>query len=128
MNSYSICYKSSHVLCTTVSIDNSALADPFSFSAGLTLLPLTGDFGTIRFNRVLVNDGGHYSPHTGTPHKATDRRIMSHLFGQRQIVAAIYIAQGTTYLGDLFKPFQPVLHPAGHNVINHDLLHRVLCF
>lgn len=48
-----------------VSIDPSAFADPFSFSAGLTLQPLSGDFGIIRFNRVLVNDGGHYNPHTG---------------------------------------------------------------
>uniref|UniRef100_A0A8C9X276 Elastin microfibril interfacer 2 n=1 Tax=Sander lucioperca TaxID=283035 RepID=A0A8C9X276_SANLU len=48
-----------------VSADNSAFADPFSFSAGLTQQPLSGDFGFIRFNRVLVNDGGHYNPHTG---------------------------------------------------------------
>ncbi|XP_039999766.1 EMILIN-2 [Xiphias gladius] len=48
-----------------VSVDNSALADPFSFSAGLTQQPFSGDFGIIRFNRVLVNDGGHYNPHTG---------------------------------------------------------------
>lgn len=48
-----------------VSVDNSAFADPFSFSAGLTQQPFTGDFGIVRFNRVLVNDGGHYSPHTG---------------------------------------------------------------
>lgn len=41
-------------------------ADPFSFSAGFTQQSLSGDFGVIRFNRVLVNDGGHYSPHTGT--------------------------------------------------------------
>ncbi|XP_018531736.1 EMILIN-2 [Lates calcarifer] len=48
-----------------VSVDNSAFADPSSFSAGLTQQPFSGDFGIIRFNRVLVNDGGHYSPHTG---------------------------------------------------------------
>ncbi|XP_044077041.1 EMILIN-2 [Siniperca chuatsi] len=48
-----------------VSVVNSAFADPFSFSAGLTQQPLSGDFGVIRFNRVLVNDGGHYNPHTG---------------------------------------------------------------
>uniref|UniRef100_A0A3Q0R631 Elastin microfibril interfacer 2 n=1 Tax=Amphilophus citrinellus TaxID=61819 RepID=A0A3Q0R631_AMPCI len=45
--------------------DNSALADTFSFSAGLTQQPFSGDFGIIRFNRVLVNDGGHYNPTTG---------------------------------------------------------------
>ncbi|XP_029379937.1 EMILIN-2 [Echeneis naucrates] len=48
-----------------VSVDNSAFADPFSFSAGLTQQPFSGDFGIIRFNRILVNDGGHYNPHTG---------------------------------------------------------------
>ncbi|XP_029309191.1 LOW QUALITY PROTEIN: EMILIN-2 [Cottoperca gobio] len=48
-----------------VSAANSAFEDPFSFSAGLTQQPLSGDFGFIRFNRVLVNDGGHYNPHTG---------------------------------------------------------------
>lgn len=48
-----------------VSATSSAFADPFSFSAGLTQQPLYGDFGFIRFNRVLVNDGGHYNPHTG---------------------------------------------------------------
>ncbi|KAM9789620.1 EMILIN-2 [Neosynchiropus ocellatus] len=45
--------------------DNSAFADPISFSAGHTLHRIYGDSGVIRFNKVLVNDGGHYSPHTG---------------------------------------------------------------
>ncbi|XP_008285906.1 EMILIN-2 [Stegastes partitus] len=49
-----------------VSVDNSAFSDPLSFSAGLTQQPFSGDFGIVRFNRVLVNDGGHYNPHTGT--------------------------------------------------------------
>lgn len=49
-----------------VSADSSVFADPFSFSAGLTQqLPFWREYGTIRFNKVLVNDGGHYSPHTG---------------------------------------------------------------
>ncbi|CAB1317975.1 unnamed protein product [Coregonus sp. 'balchen'] len=52
-------------LVTPVSSDSSFLADPFSFSAGLTT-QFSGEFGTIRFNKVLVNDGGHYNPHTGT--------------------------------------------------------------
>lgn len=45
-----------------------------SFSAGLTLPPFQGVVGIIRFNEVLVNDGGHYDPQTGicyfslTPH------------------------------------------------------------
>ncbi|KAF3698800.1 EMILIN-2 Elastin microfibril interface-located protein 2 [Channa argus] len=48
-----------------VSFDNGPFPDPFSFSAGLTQQPFSGDFGIICFNRVLVNDGGHYNPHTG---------------------------------------------------------------
>ncbi|KAF7222249.1 EMILIN-2 isoform X1 [Nothobranchius furzeri] len=50
-----------------VSVDDGRPADPFSFSAGLTQQPaFMREFGVIRFNKVLVNDGGHYSPHTGT--------------------------------------------------------------
>lgn len=37
-----------------------------SFSAGLTLVPFPGDIGIIRFNNVLLNDGKHYDPQTGT--------------------------------------------------------------
>ncbi|XP_024129769.1 EMILIN-2 isoform X1 [Oryzias melastigma] len=49
-----------------VSVDDGAFTDPFSFSVGLSQeSPFTGDFGFIRFNRVLVNDGGHYDPRTG---------------------------------------------------------------
>ncbi|KAK7163168.1 hypothetical protein R3I93_007265 [Phoxinus phoxinus] len=51
-------------IATPVSQQNS-LTDPFSFSAGLTRQTFSGDFGIIRFNRVLVNDGGHYNPQTG---------------------------------------------------------------
>ncbi|XP_028659596.1 EMILIN-2-like [Erpetoichthys calabaricus] len=40
-------------------------AEPFSFSVGLTQKPFPGDSGVIRFNKVLVNDGGHYNPLTG---------------------------------------------------------------
>lgn len=41
------------------------LFDPVSFSAGLTLLPFPGAMGIIRFNKMFLNDGGHYDPHTG---------------------------------------------------------------
>ncbi|XP_068196739.1 EMILIN-2 isoform X2 [Antennarius striatus] len=44
---------------------SSAFPQPFSFSAGFTQQAMSGDIGVIRFNRVLVNDGGHYNPHTG---------------------------------------------------------------
>ncbi|KAJ1190939.1 hypothetical protein NDU88_000258 [Pleurodeles waltl] len=40
-------------------------ASPVSFSAGLTQKPFPAEVGVIRFNKVLVNDGDHYSPDTG---------------------------------------------------------------
>ncbi|XP_034026829.1 EMILIN-2 [Thalassophryne amazonica] len=47
-----------------------------SFSAGLTLLPFHGDVGIIRFNKVLLNDGGHYDSHTGIFTAPTDGRYL----------------------------------------------------
>ncbi|XP_023264732.1 EMILIN-2-like [Seriola lalandi dorsalis] len=68
-----------------VSVDNSAFADPFSFSAGLTQQSFSGDFGIIRFNRILVNDGGHYNPHTGIFTVPLDGRyLISGLLTARQ--------------------------------------------
>ncbi|KAM3593633.1 uncharacterized protein V6R79_017617 [Siganus canaliculatus] len=46
-----------------------------SFSAGLTL-PLQGEAGIIRFNKVLVNDGGHYDDLTGVFTAPTDGRYL----------------------------------------------------
>ncbi|TKS79624.1 EMILIN-2 Basilin [Collichthys lucidus] len=67
-----------------VSDASSAFADPFSFSAGLTQ-QLSGDFGVIRFNRVLVNDGGHYNTHTGIFTVPLDGRyLISGLLTARQ--------------------------------------------
>ncbi|KAK2859598.1 hypothetical protein Q5P01_004218 [Channa striata] len=47
-----------------------------SFSAGLTLLPFQGEVGIIRFDKVLINDGGHYDPHTGIFTAPTDGRYL----------------------------------------------------
>uniref|UniRef100_A0A3P8T4G7 Elastin microfibril interfacer 2 n=1 Tax=Amphiprion percula TaxID=161767 RepID=A0A3P8T4G7_AMPPE len=47
-----------------------------SFSAGLTLPPFQGDVGIVRFNKVLINDGGHYDPHTGIFTVPTDGRYL----------------------------------------------------
>ncbi|XP_051997373.1 EMILIN-2-like [Xyrauchen texanus] len=47
-----------------------------SFSAGLTLVPFPGQIGIIRFNHVLLNDGGHYDPHTGVFTAPMDGRYM----------------------------------------------------
>ncbi|KAG7455157.1 hypothetical protein MATL_G00253530 [Megalops atlanticus] len=46
-------------------VGGSVGSEPFSFSAGLTVAPLPWDMGVIRFNKVLVNDGGHYNPRSG---------------------------------------------------------------
>ncbi|XP_024136226.2 EMILIN-2 [Oryzias melastigma] len=53
-----------------------AAEDRVSFSAGLTLPPLRGDVGVIRFNDVLVNDGGHYDSDTGIFTAPTDGRYL----------------------------------------------------
>lgn len=68
-----------------VSAVSSSFADPFSFSAGLTQQVFSGDFGVIRFNKVLVNDGGHYNPHTGIFTVPLDGRyLISGLLTARQ--------------------------------------------
>ncbi|XP_063063609.1 EMILIN-2-like [Engraulis encrasicolus] len=48
-----------------LTLGEQVLFDPVSFSAGLTLLPFPGAMGIIRFNKMFLNDGGHYDPHTG---------------------------------------------------------------
>ncbi|XP_016525147.1 EMILIN-2 isoform X2 [Poecilia formosa] len=67
-------------------VNSSVSADQFSFSAGLTQSPtFIGNAAVIRFNKVLVNDGGHYNPHTGVftvPHKG--RYLISGLLTAKQ--------------------------------------------
>ncbi|RVE58684.1 hypothetical protein OJAV_G00196620, partial [Oryzias javanicus] len=58
--------------------------DGVSFSAGLTLPPFRGDVGVIRFNEVLVNDGGHYDYNTG---------IFTAPTGGRYLLSAVLAAQ-----------------------------------
>ncbi|XP_036452932.1 EMILIN-2 [Colossoma macropomum] len=53
------------LVAAPVSSEKNPFVEPFSFSAGLTQQTFSGDFGIIRFNKVLVNDGGHYDPQTG---------------------------------------------------------------
>ncbi|XP_036934763.1 EMILIN-2 isoform X1 [Acanthopagrus latus] len=53
-----------------------ASGEKMSFSAGLTLPPSLGEMGIIRFNKVLVNDGGHYDAHTGIFTAPTDGRYL----------------------------------------------------
>lgn len=50
--------------------------EKMAFSAGLTLTPFLGDVGIIRFNKVLVNDGGHYDPYTGIFIAPTEGRYL----------------------------------------------------
>ncbi|KAM8822732.1 EMILIN-2 [Spinachia spinachia] len=47
-----------------------------SFSAGLTLPPSQGRVGVVRFNKVLVNDGGHYDARTGVFTAPADGRYL----------------------------------------------------
>ncbi|MGH0151139.1 UNVERIFIED_CONTAM: hypothetical protein FKN15_040714 [Acipenser sinensis] len=60
------------------------MAEPFSFSAGLTQKPFPGDVGVIRFNKVLVNDGGHYNPHTG---------ILTAPYRGRYLISAVLVPE-----------------------------------
>ncbi|TNN65822.1 Structural maintenance of chromosomes flexible hinge domain-containing protein 1 [Liparis tanakae] len=53
-----------------------ASGERVSFSAGLTLPALQGEAGVIRFNKMLVNDGGHYDAHTGIFTAPTDGRYL----------------------------------------------------
>ncbi|XP_037550191.1 EMILIN-2 [Nematolebias whitei] len=66
-----------------------------SFSAGLTLPPFQ-EIGIIRFNMVLVNDGGHYDPQTGIFTAPTDGRylVTSVLAAQRgeQVEAVLSVS------------------------------------
>ncbi|XP_031706220.1 EMILIN-2 [Anarrhichthys ocellatus] len=55
---------------------HTASGERVSFSAGLTLPPFQGEVGIIRFNKVLVNDGGHYDAHTGIFTAPTDGRYL----------------------------------------------------
>lgn len=73
------------LVASPVLSESGAVADPFSFSAGLNQQGFSGDFGTIRFNKVLVNDGRHYNPHTGIFTVPTDGRyLISGLLTARQ--------------------------------------------
>ncbi|XP_059836722.1 EMILIN-3 [Hypanus sabinus] len=44
---------------------NKGLTNHVVFSVGLTEVPFTADNGVVRFNKILINDGGHYAPNTG---------------------------------------------------------------
>ncbi|XP_012708655.2 EMILIN-2 [Fundulus heteroclitus] len=75
-----------------------------SFSAGLTLPPLAAEVGIIRFNKVLVNDGGHYDPQTGIFTAPTDGRylvtaVLSAQRGQR-VAAVLSVSNNSIQLLD----------------------------
>ncbi|XP_043990502.1 EMILIN-2 [Gambusia affinis] len=75
-----------HISESPDSVNSNVSADLFSFSAGLTQSPtFFGNVAIIRFNKVLVNDGGHYNPLTGVftvPHKG--RYLISGLLTAKQ--------------------------------------------
>ncbi|XP_070784561.1 EMILIN-2 [Enoplosus armatus] len=76
--------KSSTLLISDVNVPHrpsphkpaAAPGETVSFSAGLTLAPFQGEMGIIRFDKVLVNDGGHYDAHTGIFTAPTDGRYL----------------------------------------------------
>ncbi|XP_077411241.1 EMILIN-2 isoform X2 [Vanacampus margaritifer] len=53
-----------------------AKSQKISFSAGLTLPPVDGESGVIRFDAVMVNDGGYYDPRTGVFTAPVDGRYL----------------------------------------------------
>ncbi|XP_029001671.1 EMILIN-2 isoform X2 [Betta splendens] len=53
-----------------------AASEKAAFSAGLSLLPFKEEVGIIRFNKVLLNDGGHYDTQTGIFTAPTDGRYL----------------------------------------------------
>ncbi|XP_057680999.1 EMILIN-2 isoform X2 [Corythoichthys intestinalis] len=78
-----------------------------SFSAGLTL-PLVHDkAGIIRFDAVLVNDGGYYNPETGFFTAPVDGRYL---------LSAILAAQPDTKLEASLSVDQHVIHMFGSRI------------
>lgn len=75
-----------------------------SFSAGLTLAPFQEEAGIIRFNKVLVNDGGHYDPHTGIFTAPIDGRylVVAVLAAQRgeKVEAALTVSNANIQMFD----------------------------
>ncbi|KAM4606087.1 EMILIN-2 [Polymixia lowei] len=53
-----------------------ASGEKVSFSAGLNHLPFPGEVGIILFDKVLVNDGGHYDRRTGIFTAPVDGRYL----------------------------------------------------
>lgn len=95
-----------------VSAVSASYADPFSFSAGFTQQSLSGDFGVIRFNRVLVNDGGHYSPHTGTQTANNNDVCWGGRFGLSEITS------DTAWISSIRK-LDPLLPACRHGNVPH---------
>uniref|UniRef100_A0A3Q1H9B1 Elastin microfibril interfacer 2b n=1 Tax=Anabas testudineus TaxID=64144 RepID=A0A3Q1H9B1_ANATE len=75
-NASSYSSASDTVMVTCVTLILLCPDEKVAFSAGLTLLPFQGEVGIIRFNKVLVNDGGHYDPHTGIFTAPTEGRYL----------------------------------------------------
>ncbi|XP_018613343.1 EMILIN-2 [Scleropages formosus] len=78
---------------------------PLSFSAGIGAPPPPGALGVIRFNKVLVNDGGHYDPATGTFTVPEDGRYL---------VSAVLMAQQ----GDRIEAVLTVSHRSVQRLVS----------
>ncbi|XP_061614715.1 EMILIN-2 isoform X2 [Phyllopteryx taeniolatus] len=75
--------------------------DKISFSAGLALPPIHSKVGVVRFDTVLVNDGGHYDPSTGLFTAPVDGRYL---------LSAVLAAQPGTKMEAVLSVDQRVVH------------------
>ncbi|XP_061661559.1 EMILIN-2 isoform X2 [Syngnathoides biaculeatus] len=75
--------------------------DKISFSAGLDGPPIRSKSGVIRFDTVLVNDGGHYDPSTGLFTAPVDGRYL---------LSAVLAAQPGNKMEAVLSVDQRVVH------------------
>ncbi|XP_019711496.1 EMILIN-2-like [Hippocampus comes] len=85
----------------SIAADARLIGHKISFSAGLTLPPVHGEAGVIRFDAVLVNDGGHYDPRTG---------IFTAPVDGRYLLSAVLGAQPGTKIEVVLSVDQRVIH------------------
>ncbi|TMS09038.1 EMILIN-2 [Larimichthys crocea] len=99
-----------------------ASGETVSFSAGLTLPSFQGEIGIIRFNKVLVNDGGHYNAHTGIFTAPTEGRylVTAVLAAQRgeRVEAVLSVSSRSIQKLDSTGFLSGVTAPSSHDQCN----------
>ncbi|KAE8279768.1 EMILIN-2 Elastin microfibril interface-located protein 2 [Larimichthys crocea] len=99
-----------------------ASGETASFSAGLTLPSFQGEIGIIRFNKVLVNDGGHYNAHTGIFTAPTEGRylVTAVLAAQRgeRVEAVLSVSSRSIQKLDSTGFLSGVTAPSSHDQCN----------